>query len=255
MEARKAREKAFHDDEYLDDTRWQSVDKYYAIIERRVRFWDDFLSARSPGRRVLECGCGVGNYTLRLAELGAHITGIDLSETAIKKAQATASSAGLKVDYRRMDGEALDFQNHTFDIICGAGILHHLGLERSFAEIARTLKPDGVAVFMEPLGHNPLINLYRRVTPGLRTPDEHPIRMRDLLLARRFFGSIEVHSYHLLSLAAVPFRRTAVFPLVLRLLDNLDGFLFRRLPLTRRYAWFTIALFRDPLPGGGHARG
>ena len=252
MDARKEREKAFHDDEYLDDARWQSVDKYYAIIERRVRFWDDFLTTRAAGRRVLECGCGVGSYSIRLAQVGARVCGIDLSETALRKARGSARREGVQVDFRPMDAEALDFEDRSFDIICGNGILHHVALTRAYAEIARTLKADGVAIFMEPLGHNPLINLYRRVTPGLRTPDEHPIVMHDLALARRYFGSVELRFDHLLTLAAVPLRKTPLFAGALRVLDDADSWLFTRLPFTRRWAWFATALLREPLVGGSH---
>ena len=37
------------------------------------------------------------------------------------------------------------------------------------------MKPSAGALFIEPLGHNPVINLYRRRTPEQRTVDEHPL--------------------------------------------------------------------------------
>src|SRR2546430_892465 len=88
MDARKVREKAFHDQEYAEEVRWQAVDKYYSIIDGRARFWEDFLRARCAGKRVLEYGCGQGKYTPRLAEFGGNVTGIDLSETAVANARA-----------------------------------------------------------------------------------------------------------------------------------------------------------------------
>ncbi len=130
MEARKVREKAFHDQEYANEVRWQAVDKYYSIIEGRARFWEDFLRERCHGKRVLEYGCGQGQYTPRLAEFGAHVTGIDLSETAMEKARASARAAGVQVEFKAMDAEALDFPDQTFDLICGNAILHHLDLAR-----------------------------------------------------------------------------------------------------------------------------
>ncbi len=248
MDARKVREKAFHDQEYADEVRWQAVDKYYSIIEGRARFWEDFLRARCAGKRVLEYGCGQGKYTPRLAEFGGNVTGIDLSETAIANARASARAAGVEVEFKAMDAEALDFPDQTFDVICGNAILHHLDLDRSFSEVARTLKPDGVAIFMEPLGHNPLINLKRRMTPTLRTPDEHPLKMSDVRLARKHFGCVEIRAYHLLSLTAVPFRRAAIFARLVAILDRLDAALFRWLPFTARYAWYAVAVLSDPRP-------
>jgi SAM-dependent methyltransferase len=253
MDERKVREKAFHDEEFLDEARWRSVDKFYSVMERRVKFWNDFLLSRCEGRDVLEFGCGVVNYALRLAAAGANVTAIDLSETAIARSRAAARTAGLRVDNRMMDAEALTFDDDTFDLICGNSILHHLALDRAYAEVARTLKPDGAAIFMEPLGHNPLINLYRRLTPGLRTADEHPLTMADLELARNFFGSVELRFFHLLSLMSVPLRKTALFPAALKRLDDLDAALFRRVPMARPYAWFAVAVLRDPLTGARRA--
>ncbi len=250
MDDRKSREKAFHDVEYEDDSRWQRVDKYYSIRGARVRFFDEFIAARCRDRAVLEYGCGVGGYSLQLARWGARVTAMDISETAIRRARESANAAGLSIDFRTMDAENLDFPDRAFDLICGIGILHHLQLEQSFKEVARTLKPDGDAIFMEPLGHNPLINLYRRLTPDLRTVDEHPLKLADFELARRHFDSVEVRAYHLLSLAAVPFRRFPFFPKLVNGLDRLDALLFRRLPLTRRYAWFAVAVFRRPITPG-----
>ena len=254
VDARKAREKAFHDQEYADEVRWQAVDKYYSIIEGRARFWEDFLRARCAGKRVLEYGCGQGKYTPRLAEFGAAVTGIDLSETAMENARAGARAAGVQVEFRAMDAEALDFPDGTFDVICGNAILHHLDLEPSFSEVARTLKADGVAIFMEPLGHNPLINLKRRMTPRLRTPDEHPLKMSDFNVARKHFARVEIRAYHLLSLLAVPLRKAPGFPAIVTGLDRLDAALFRALPFTARYAWYAVAVLSEPRQAAGAAR-
>jgi SAM-dependent methyltransferase len=248
MDARKAREKAFHDQEYAEEVRWQAVDKYYSIIDGRARFWEDFLRARCPGKRVLEYGCGQGKYTPRLVEFGADVTAIDLSETAMENARAGARAAGVQIEFRAMDAESLDFPDQTFDVICGNAILHHLDLDRSFSEVARTLKPDGAAIFMEPLGHNPLINLKRRMTPRLRTPDEHPLKMSDFDVARKHFASVEIRAYHLLSLAAVPFRRVRSFPRLVAALDRLDAACFAWLPFTARYAWYAVAVLGEPRP-------
>lgn len=248
MEERKGREKAFHDQEYAKDARWNAVDKYYSIIDGRARFWEDFLRARCPGKRVLEYGCGQGKYTPRLAEFGGTVTGIDLSETGMLHAQATARASGVQVEFRAMDAEAMDFPDQTFDVICGNAILHHLDLDRSLSEVARTLKADGVAIFMEPLGHNPLINLKRRMTPTLRTPDEHPLKMSDFTTARKYFRSVDVRAFHLLSLGSVPFRRSSKFPQLVAALDRLDAALFRWLPFTMRYAWYAVAVMSEPRP-------
>jgi hypothetical protein len=65
-----------------------------------------------------------------------------------------------------------------------------------------TLKTGGEGLFLEPLGHTPLINLYRRFTPRFRTPDEHPLVISDFELARRYFGSVDAEFFHLTSFFA-----------------------------------------------------
>jgi SAM-dependent methyltransferase len=144
-----------------------------------------------------------------------------------------------------MDAEYLDLGDCSFDRIIGSGILHHLDLRRGYAEVARVLRPHGQAIFAEPLGHNPLINLYRKHTPQYRTVDEHPLRHRDLELAERFFGHVESRFYHLATLAAIPFRRRSFFRPLVGTLDAVDTGLFR-LPKVRYLAWYTILILRDP---------
>ncbi|WP_428491963.1 hypothetical protein [Rhodopila sp.] len=57
----------------------------------------------------------------------------------------------------------------------GIGIIHHLDTRQASREVARVLRPDGNAVFWEPMGTNPIIGLYRMLTPNARTVDEHPL--------------------------------------------------------------------------------
>jgi len=109
------------------------------------------------------------------------------------------------------------------------------------------LRDDGSAMFVEPLGHNPLINLYRRRTPQLRTPDEHPLLVDDIREAERHFESIEPHFCYLTSLAAVPFRNVGFFRSLVRGLDRFDQFIFRYLPPSRRYAWQVAIKLRNPI--------
>jgi SAM-dependent methyltransferase len=145
-----------------------------------------------------------------------------------------------------MDGQRLAFRNKSFDVICGRGVLHHLDLHRSFAEIARVLKTDGGAIFVEPLGHNLLINLFRRMTPRLRTVDEHPLRLADLDLAGRYFERVEIQYFHLTALAAIPFRNLFFFSRLLTLFDRFDQLLFRVFPWSRRLAWIVHLSLSSP---------
>jgi SAM-dependent methyltransferase len=257
MDARKTREIDFHNKRFAEETRGadepteaKGVDRFYSVVHQSRAFYVNQLKQSCAGKKVLEYGCGTGSHAPYLVKWGAQVTGIDISDVAIDKATAQARAQHIDgLDYFQMDAEALTFSNDSFDLICGTAILHHLDLTKAFAELARSLKPDGKAVFLEPLGHNPLINLYRKLTPGLRTPDEHPLLMKDFSLAKPQFGKIDLHFFNLFTLSAVPFRRFRWFPRVLNVLDNMDSLLFRVLPAAGRYAWTVVITLSQPAKG------
>jgi SAM-dependent methyltransferase len=238
-EQRKERERAFHDERFADETRG-AVDKYYAIDAGKARYRELVATHGGHEKRVLEYGCGVGSEAFDLAAGGAHVTGIDISGVAIETSRDEASERGVSVDFFEMDAEALTFPDDSFDLVCGSGILHHLDLERAFGQIARVLSPGGTAIFMEPLGHNPVINTYRRLTPKLRTSDEHPLLVDDFEIAERTFALVELEFFNLTSLAAVPLVRLPGGASLLGLLRRFDQWLFRRSARARRWAWVVL---------------
>jgi SAM-dependent methyltransferase len=245
-ELRLARERAFHDQAFSEETR-ATVRRFYSVNGSLRRWYERTLSLHAEGAEALEYGCGPGSAAFALAEQGARVTGIDLSPVAIELADRTGRERGLEgLRFEVMDAEHLRFDDDTFDLVCGSGILHHLDLEQAYAELARVLRPDGAAVFIEPLGHNPAINWYRDRTPELRTVDEHPLLMADLAQAREHFAVVETRFFTLTSLAAVPLRNRAGFPRIVGALDGLDRTLFAAVPPTRRWAWMVGMLMRAP---------
>ena len=251
-------EAAFHD--ALVESDGRPADRFYAINRESPRsgwsFYCDLLlreanaRVRDGGRpRILEYGSGIGSFSGRmLAEHGFASVGVDISPASVASAQAYADAAfpGLGLDYQVMNCEALELDDDSFEIVCGNGVLHHLVLERAFGEVARVTAPGGCAVFSEPLGHNPLINLYRRSTPEQRTSGEHPLRVGDLRLAREYFGDVEVHYFHLFDLLALPFVAKRVGRPLLRGLAGVDGAAFRLAPPLRRHAWYSVLRLARP---------
>jgi SAM-dependent methyltransferase len=245
VDERKTRERDFHDARFgAEESR--AADRFYAITESSKDGYDSRLLDVKAGDRVLEFGCGPGSSVFKLAARGAQVTGIDISPVAVELAAREAERLEFPVSFATMDAEALEFPDGTFDVVCGYGILHHLSLDRAFGEIARALKASGRAVFSEPLGHNPLINWYRNRTPDQRTVDEHPLLLSDFALAERFFASVNVNYYHLATLAAIPFCKTAVVAPLSRALDKIDQGLFEIAPFVRRYAWYAVIELSEP---------
>ena len=242
------READFHDHAYSACVR-EKVWGLYDITEASSEYFWSLIAREEPaGKEVLELGCGLNAQAFRLAGLGAKVTAIDISPVAIAKARERARNEGVddRTTFRVMDGEALEFDDATFDIVCGSAIIHHLDSHKAYREIATVLRPSGAGVFIEPLGHNPLINRYRNHTPDLRTPDEHPLLISELRLASRTFDVVQARFFHLSSLMAIPFRRRRLFPLMLRRLDALDRRLFSMSPTLRKHAWFTVFRVAEP---------
>lgn len=245
---RLADEAAFHDHAFEQHIR-KDVWKFYSVASTAFERYDELLATSvSRGSRALEYGCGPGSKALALARLGANVDGIDISPVAIDLARNAAKNEGLgeRTAFEVMDAEHLEFAADSFDLVCGSAIIHHLDVERAYGEVARVLRPGGTAVFLEALGHNPAINVYRRLTPGLRTPDEHPLRMRDIVAARGYFTSVESEHFALLSLAAMAARgRPGFGPLSARL-QKVDRAIFTAAPSLRRWSWMALLKLAGP---------
>ena len=174
MEESSTGDRQFFDDVYRRGAR-KSVSKYSSVVQCSRRHYEELIFAHCPRKTVLEYGCGTGSYAFSLAKRGAKVTGVDISEVAIALAKERAAEMGVEdVSFHVMDAEQMQLEDNSFDAACGTGILHHLRLHQALKELARTLKPGGSATFIEPMGHNPAINLFRRLTPSLRAKDEHP---------------------------------------------------------------------------------
>ncbi len=249
MSTRLERERDFHNATFAARSR-EDAAKFYEVEQAPMEGYVELLRRYgAPGNRVLEYGCGPGSQAFALAAQGAKVTGIDISDVAIDQAAERAAREGVSAnaDFRVMNAEETDFEADEFDLVCGTAILHHLDVAAAYAEIARVLKPDGHACFVEPLGHNPAIRAYRDRTPELRTEDEHPLLEPDLELLRAYFGTVETTYFNLLTLAAVPLRRSRAFGPAVKALGAADRLLFR-LPLARRQAWMVLIAVGDPLP-------
>jgi len=155
------------------------------------------------GRSVLEIGCGYGELTAWLAMQGARVTARDLSPGMIEIARRVALRAGVadRIAFEPGPGEDLPYPDASYDVVFGHDVLHHLDLSVTMKEIRRVLKPGGRAVFAEPLGHNPVLNRYRDLSPETRTPDESPLLFSDFAPMSEGFASFEHREFHLFTMA------------------------------------------------------
>jgi 2-polyprenyl-3-methyl-5-hydroxy-6-metoxy-1,4-benzoquinol methylase len=128
----------------------------------------DFSSYRR--KTLLEVGCGAGIDLVRFARAGAIVTGIDLSTTAIELARKNIEQNGLSAALRVMNGESMQFDNDSFDVVYAHGVLQYTAdVKKMMAEIHRVVKPGGEVVVMV-YNRNSWLNLMRKVT---NIPLEH----------------------------------------------------------------------------------
>jgi|ERR1700729_1318730 len=248
LDDRKSREKMLQDARFKINDGARGVERMYAITDASHGYFKRRILELARGKRVLEFGCGNGANALALCPAAKAVSGIDISEVAVQIGTEKAKEAGISnVDFFAMDAENLQFPDDSFDMICGVGILHHLDLQRAYSELARTVGPGGHAIFIEPLGYNPFINLFRRLTPAIRTPDEHPFLEHDLKLARTFFHKVDLRFYYLTTLMVAPFARSSVGRYAVNLGNSIDKALFALIPPLRKYAWFVVIEMSDPI--------
>ncbi len=242
-EARKRREREFHNRDFASTGR-KAANAAYGVAETANRLFLAQALERARGVTVLEYGCGPGTYSFQYADVAQRVVGIDISDTAVEQARARAVVRGTtNTEFHRMDCEDPDLPPASFDLVCGRAILHHLDLDRSFSTIKRLLKPGGSALFLEPLGHNPAINLFRRLTPSMRTVDEHPLLRGDLTTARRYFDRVEVEPFVFLTLFVAPLATSPVIKHLVHTLEWADRGLLK-LPGIRWQGWTSIWSFR-----------
>lgn len=237
-------ERAFHDARFSEEVR-DDQGKFYACIKHGATRFTERVTAVARGADVLEYGCGSAIQGLELAKVAKSLTGIDISGVAIANAEAAARSLGIgNASYRVMDAENLEFPDESFDLVFGRGIIHHLDLDRCFATIARVLRPGGRAIFWEPLGHNPILNGYRRRTPNARTPDEHPLLKPDFDIARKYLTLGDTEFYGLTTILSVPVRDTKLGDAILGATAQIDKLLFG--VGFRWLAWYVMMDLKKP---------
>jgi 2-polyprenyl-3-methyl-5-hydroxy-6-metoxy-1,4-benzoquinol methylase len=213
----------------------------YRIFERMKQLMDQVKR-----KEILELGCGTGWITYEMAALGGNVRAIDISGEAIELTRKNLVENRLDANcvVEKVSVEELKCPNESFDFVIGFAILHHLDLVSTFYKVFNLLKPGGKAIFAEPLGYNPFINIYRKLTPSYRTEYERPLRFEELMRESRRFKTIRHEEYYLsalipLVLIYIPFVRR-VYSSADKLFSKIDKRVLLKYPNLGKWAWYTI---------------
>ena len=119
----------------------------FEAVDAAMPFLIDAL-ALPPGGRVLELGCGRGSISIRLAQWGYRVTGIDESQPMIAVALAAARRRGAEVDFRAEESGLLT-ERAQFDaaLIAEFGTLSDADNATLIRTVAAALRPGGKLVF------------------------------------------------------------------------------------------------------------
>lgn len=171
--------------------------KFYWAIESALAQHNDAVLSEIKDKYVLEIGCASGYDAVNYSKFAKFYVGVDISDEAINVARMRTLPNS---EFICVDGHKIPKGDQEFDCVIVNSLLHHLDLRVTFDEIYRILKEDGVLIFREPLGTNPLFNLYRAFTPGSRTVDERPFTFSDLRLMNSYFSFEHVQWFGFLNI-------------------------------------------------------
>lgn len=192
-------------------------------------------------KKVLDFGCGRGISTVILAEKGATVTALDLSQEMVEVTLRRAELAGQidKVTGLSGDFSILKSKAEKYDIIFAGAVLHHLPNFRSeISFLSSMLNDDGLFVSYDPFS-SILFDFIRRYIPyngKHRSKDENPLNIKHYKQIQRIFGKIELYPFG-------PF--TAVERFIMsdserlwKVLENLDRLFFTG----NLFAWHMVCV-------------
>jgi SAM-dependent methyltransferase len=198
-------------------------------------------------KTVLEIGPGRGRDTELFARGGARIVAIDVSIRSIELARERLQKAGFgdRILGVVADAAHLPFRDATLDVSFSRFTIAHIDIPAMGRELARVLRPGGRALMVEPLAGNPLVKLYRQLSPtGCRETAPRYVTLRALReMAKQFPGGWRHKEHYLFSVAALALRRTPLYRPASWLLQLLEGPLTGLWPL-RGLCWVVVAELR-----------
>ena len=129
------------------DTIWRPLGYRFTSERSFPEDLDRITALMDPARhsRILDLGCGPGNFTRSIAGHGPHVVGFDLAPRMLKRAVAlTPASAYPNVTYIRGNALEMPFEAGAFDAVICCAALHLMSdYERVLAEVSRVLRPGG----------------------------------------------------------------------------------------------------------------
>jgi len=175
-------------------------------IKKKVSQFRNFVvkNQKNNQLKILECGCGTGEYTKWIAENfpKSEIVAIDISNRIIEVAKSKCKSQ-KNVAFLNTTAYSVNYSSDYFDVVCGFYFLHHVSLNKFAREMDRVLnKKNGIAFFYEPNILNPIVYLIKS-SKFLKekfgdSPDEwaiNPLTIRKVFARRNFAINVSTSEF------------------------------------------------------------
>lgn len=112
----------------------------------------------APESQILDIGCGDGRNSIHLAQMGHHVTSIDISESGITRLKRTASALNLNIEAQVVDAVSFNF-NKRYDLILAYGVLHLLDTPDRKSILTK------IQQFTNPGGYNVILVFTNELPP------------------------------------------------------------------------------------------
>ena len=200
----------------------EHLDRYY------------FAQTYVKGKRVLDAACGTGYGTRLLAQVADHVTGIDISPTAINHARKKYPVIAL--DFIEGDVLSLPFPDSSFDVVVSFETVEHIKEYQIFIrECRRVLTPNGILICSTP--NSKISSPDGVVKNPFHVVEFDPVQFTDLLL--RDFALVEMYGQN-----DIDFVKAAVCGYIVKI-KYLLGVNKRLIPRREKVFSFPVSQFKD----------
>jgi 2-polyprenyl-3-methyl-5-hydroxy-6-metoxy-1,4-benzoquinol methylase len=192
------------------------------------------------GKKILEIGCGTGNFSIILAKRGAKLVeSFDISVKSIELAmkRAKVNNVADLINFQAMSVYEMNYKENFFDFIVGFNILHHINIEKVVDKIYWHLKPGGTAYFLEPFGNILWLERLRLIIPvKLKEEDkfhyQEQLTYKDVEKFKTRIKNVECLEFHLFS----RLDRLTKYRNLLNIFGKIDEWILVNFPIFRKYS-------------------
>ncbi len=118
----------------------------------------------SDDDKILDVGCGTGNFSLKLAGRCAKVIGVDISDAMLQVAQNKIKNQTDHTEFRKMDAHHLEFEDNSFDSVLSMATIEFVeDPQQVFDEMFRVVKPGGHIVIGAIHRNSPWGEMYKQL--------------------------------------------------------------------------------------------